>query len=158
MNATLPQPRPLAPLATRRRLVLMAVGGYTLFLLTVGLDSAFGLPDGLLIPLALVSMLLLFRGGIQLMKPSRLGLPEGRDHQMDERQWQRLAQAHITAYRLLGALFLLAVVYFLLAFKHHLPTPSTSFAWMSLYLGAIIFIPALPTAILAWTEPDPLEE
>ncbi|GAA5533615.1 hypothetical protein [Deinococcus aluminii] len=161
MNATLPQPpqtqpRPLAPLANRRRLVLMACGGYALFLLAVALDSAFGLPDGLMIALALVGMLLFIRGSIPLTKPSRLGLPGGRDHQMDERQWQRLSQSHVTAYRLLGALFLLAVLYFLVAAQNgFLPTPSTSFAWMSLYLGAAIFIPVLPAAILAWTEPDP---
>lgn len=39
MNATLPQPRPLAPLTARRRVVLTAFGGYALFLLTVALDS-----------------------------------------------------------------------------------------------------------------------
>lgn len=102
--------------------------------------------------------LLTFIGGIQLMKPARLGLPEGRDRSLDERQWQRLSGAHITAYRLLGGLFLLAVLYLLLAFQHHLPTPSPRIAWMSLYLGAIIFVPALPAAVLAWTEPDPLGE
>lgn len=157
MNAALPQPRrprPLAPLATRRRVVLTASLGYALFLLTVTLDSVYGLPDVLLLVCGVGGTLLTFLGGVQLLRPARLGLPEGGDRHLDERQWQRLSQAHITAYRLLGAVFLLAVLYFLMAFKNHLPVPSSSLAWMSISLGAILFIPSLPNAVLAWTEPD----
>lgn len=159
MSAALSTPRPLAPLARRRRLVLMAGIGYALFLSMVALASVVSLPDAVLIAGSLVGLVLAFMGGIQLMKPSHLGLPEGRAAHLDERQWQRLSQAHILAYRLLGALFLLAVFYFLLAFKNgHLPIPRSDFAWFSVYLGAILFVPALPTAILAWTEPDLTDE
>ncbi|SMB95906.1 hypothetical protein [Deinococcus hopiensis] len=36
-------------------------------------------------------------GAMPLMKPSRLGRPEGRNREMDERQWQQRSQAHLRA-------------------------------------------------------------
>ncbi|SEJ91753.1 hypothetical protein SAMN04488058_1367 [Deinococcus reticulitermitis] len=155
MSADLPRFRPLAPRRLRRRLVLTMGLGYGLYLGTVALSSAAALPPAALIAGALLGLGLMFAGGIRLMKPSRLGLPEGRVHELDERQAQRLAQMHILAYRLLGALFMLAALYFTLAFRNgQLPIPRSDFAWTSVYLGAILLIPVLPTAILAWTEPD----
>lgn len=108
---------------------------------------------------SLAGMIIMAFGAIQLMKPARLGLPEGRDHTLDERQWQQLSKAHMTAYRILGIIFMLATLYFYVAHKDtHLPLPSRSYAWATIWLGAVMFIPALPTAILAWTEPDPVED
>lgn len=156
MNATLPTPRPLAPLAKRRRLILLAVGGYALAIASYLAYEAFRASSGLpFVVGSLVGMLVMMSGLIPLLKPSRLGLPEGRNWQMDERQWQRLSEAHLLAYRLLGAVFMLSAFYFYLGHKNGtLPLPTSNYAWLTIYMGAIFFIPALPTMILAWTEPD----
>ena len=104
---------------------------------------------------SLLGMLVMTLGLLPLFKPSRLGLPEGRNWQMDERQWQRLSEAHLLAYRLLGALFMLSAFYFYLGHKNGaLPLPTSNYAWLIIYMGAIFFIPALLNMILAWTEPD----
>lgn len=157
MNASVPFTAPLAPLGQRRRVVLLTFGGYALVLLVLALQSLFKLGDWILLLPIPLGMVATFIGGIQLMKPSRLGLPEGRDRTMDERQWQRLSQAHTVAYRILGMIFLLSTGYFYAAHGQNLPLPTSSFAWSTIWLGAAIFIPVLPTAILAWTEPDPAE-
>lgn len=159
MSAALPShSRPLAPLTQRRRYVGLAIGGYALAILCY---LAYELIRGNEWPFvigSLVGMTLAAFGAIQLMTPARLGLPQGRDHSLDERQWQQLSRAHMTAYRILGVIFMLATLYFYLAHRNaHLPLPAHSYAWATIWLGAVLFIPALPTMILAWTEPDPLD-
>lgn len=155
MNATLPRPRPLAPLSTRRRVVLLACGGYALAVLVTLLGGVLRLPEALWASLALLGMVLAFFGAVQLMKPARLGLPEARDRHIDERQWQRLSQAHMGAYRVLAVVFLLGTLYLLIAYPDHLlPLPTDDFGWTLLWFGAVLLIPSLPGAILAWTEPD----
>lgn len=154
-------PRPLAPLARRRRLVLMTVGGYALALAVALLYSA--TQPGNEWPFVVGSVLglvVMAAGALPLYRPSRLGLPEGRDSHLDERQWQRLSQAHMTAYRMVGGFFLLACLYFYAAHQpdRHLPLPSTSYAWALIWVGAVSFLPLLPTLVLAWTEPDVSDE
>lgn len=152
MSATRPQPTTLATLSQRRRLVMLAVGGYALAILA---QELLHLGDGLWVVIAVLGMLLTMTGAIQLMQPRRLGLPEGRDPHLDERQWQIVARAHTTAYRILGVAFILGSLYFYAAHKFgHLPLPTQDFTWLTIYIGAILFIPTLPTIVLAWMEPD----
>jgi len=138
----------------RRRIVLTAFGGYAFVLLVNLLHGLDGVPEGLWKGLAGLGLVLTMLGAIPLMSPSRIGLPEGRDRDMDERQWQRLSQAHIRAYRVLGLVLLLGGLYLQIAHRWHLPLPTPHFNWLTLWPGAALLIPALPTAILAWTEPD----
>lgn len=154
MNAALSHPRLLTPLNKRRRVVALALGGYLLFVLSVALQSLDVLPISLFALLSVAGAFLTGGGGMQLMKPSNFGLPEGTDRQLDERQWQQIARAHVLAYRGLGLFFVLCVIYFVAAQQQHLPVPTTELAWACILLGAVIFVPILPTAILAWTEPD----
>ncbi|WP_102125557.1 hypothetical protein [Deinococcus planocerae] len=156
MNATLPRPRPPAPLAARRRVVLLAVGGYLLMLLGTGLRAVPGVSDWLWGPLSLLGLVTAWAAAFQLMLPVRLGLPYLKAPGLDERQWQRLAQAHVSAYRVVGILILLGYLYFQTADRgHSLPVPRDSFTWTALWSGAMLLICALPGALLAWTEPDP---
>ncbi len=156
MNATTSMPRPLAPLSRRRRLVMLALGGYALALISYLLyEVVRPASEGPFVAGSLLGMVVMAAGSIPLYRPAYLGLPKGRDRHLDERQWQRLKQAHVLAYRLLGAVFLIAAFYFYLGYENGtLPVPSTSYAWLTIYMGAVNFIPTLPTMILAWTEPD----
>ncbi|MFC3832199.1 MULTISPECIES: hypothetical protein [Deinococcus] len=155
MNAGLASSRPLAPLSRRRRVVLLATGGYTVLILSIVIQELLASRSVVWLVLAVAGLVMVILGSVQLMRPARLGLPEGRDRDLDERQWQRLAQAHITAYRVLGVAFLLGSLYFYLAHNNgSLPLPTQPFAWMTIWMGAVLFIPTLPTTILAWTEPD----
>ncbi|WP_161883565.1 hypothetical protein [Deinococcus alpinitundrae] len=157
MKTTLSPHQPLASLARRRTIVMIAVAGYLLVLFALLLFMTTRVSHDVIVTLVAIGVLISLVGALPLWRPSRLGLPEGRDATMDERQWQRLSQAHVSAYRLVGGALVLSGAYFVLGFP--LPTshllPSSHVVGNLVFSALMLIIPILPTAILAWNEPEP---
>lgn len=158
MNA-LTAPRSIPTQASRRQLVSIYAAGLltamTVFLLrlTGTFDTA---PDvwrwPLLTTLLLAAAATLY-GVLHLAFPARLGLPHINDAQLDERQVLRIAQANSVAYRWLvqTVVFSAAILFF---FGTSLPVFERMDALQGIALLTLLLLPFLPTAILAWTEPD----
>lgn len=109
--------------------------------------------SGLRLPLLIIFLLAaagVLSGTLHLAFPARLGLPQGRAAELDERQAARVAQANTVAYRALALTVLLgaeSVGLFgvdLTALRGHQDTVQDLM---------LLILPFLLTAILAWTEP-----
>lgn len=154
LQSAIRSPRPLASRAKRRLTVLAVVIGWCLMVIGAVLQSS---PDASPLPgltLAGFGLGITFVAYILLMIPWKLGLPSLRDSSSDERQRQQLLQVYTLAYRVIGVMVLLGMMYLLTASGGTLPLPHTHAGWYPVAWAAIILIGGLPTAILAWTEPD----
>lgn len=81
--------------------------------------------------------------------------PETVTHQLDERQLLQTALAYRTAYNLAFVSLCLGGPYLMLATGLDWPMPRTLDDWLSVVmLGVGPLGLTLPTAVLAWTEPD----
>ena len=157
MNAVIPV-RPLPTRARRRRIVTAYAAGSlgTLILLALRLLGLLDTVNDVLKPLLLGAYLLAFGvflyGAAYLVFPARLGLPQG--HKLDEREAVRVAQANSAAYRGLTLTVLLGaeLVFFFGADLSALQGRADGVQGVALLL--LLVLPLLPTAILAWTEPD----
>jgi hypothetical protein len=141
----------LPPVArrTRRVLVLTAYLGYAAMLLAWTLLEQpvrwlFVLPLGLAAILAM---------GMLLM-PQLLGVSEGADEQLDERQIALRNRTYLNAYRVLGALVVLSALYYMLAQGGGWWLPRSDLETQAFFWGSWLIALTLPTAITAWTEPD----
>lgn len=158
---TLPVPVPV-PRASRRRLVLGSYLGFALFVaLTLSLPPLFRALSWskylVLLPvLPLVSLVVWC--SFRLLQPQRLGISDGTDELLDERQRLLRGRAYLNAYRVLGLLFMLLLLYISLAVDQGWPMPHGYSAWNLLYMAALLLSLTLPSALLAWTEPDPPTE
>ncbi len=157
---TLTAPRPLPTRAHRRRLVTVYATGL-LTALVVSLLRLTGTFDavasGLRLPLLIVFLLAaagVLYGTVHLAFPARLGLPQGRAADLDERQVARVAQANTVAYRALALTVLLGAESVLRSGGHLTALQGRQDAVQGLMLLVLLTLPFLPTAILAWTEPD----
>lgn len=81
-------------------------------------------------------------------------------NQLDERQQAVRGQAYQTAYRILTGLviFLLGLYVSIGSFNAQWFLPRDFFAWIIVFFGLAILITSLPSAVFAWTEPDPQDE
>lgn len=95
---------------TRRALVLTAYLGYAAMLLAWTLLEQ---PVRWLFVLPLGFAALLAMG--MLLMPQLLGVSEGADEQLDERQIALRNRTYLNAYRVLGALVVLTALYYMLA-------------------------------------------
>ncbi|WP_424950436.1 hypothetical protein [Deinococcus sp.] len=154
----LPLPVPV-PRTSRRRLVLESYLGFALFaLLTMVLPPLFraqGWPN-FLVPVAVLPLaIMVIRCSYRLLQPQRLGIADGADAMLDERQLLLRGRAYLNAYRVLGLLIMLGLLYISLAADQGWPMPHGYPAWNLLYMAALLLSLTLPSALLAWTEPDP---
>ena len=80
-------------------------------------------------------------------------------NQLDERQQAVRGHAYQTAYRILTGLVMLLGLYVGIgSFNAQLFLPRDFWAWMIAFFALVILITSLPSAVFAWTEPDPQDE
>ena len=78
---------------------------------------------------------------------------------LDERQRQLRDHAWILSYQVLSAVVILGVIVAgIEAFVLERPVTLDASAINALVLSVAVLLPVLPTAALAWIEPDPIEE
>jgi hypothetical protein len=90
-----------------------------------------------------------------LLAPSLLGVSDGADADLDERQIQARNRAYVWAYRLMAAGVMLAALYYMIATDSGWWLPREWNAVQAFFWGVWLLAATLPTAILAWTEADP---
>ncbi len=144
--------------AARRLLVLGVYLGYAALVGGWALTSTFnlGLPFFLLtIPGALVMLGALAK--LYTSAPHRMA--NETDDRLDERQRLVRNEAFRASYILLAALCVVGVVYGGIAWDNDwLWLPDTRTAVQAVVWGVFLLVMTLPTAVLAWTEPDDLAE
>jgi hypothetical protein len=145
---------------SRRQVVLISYGSAAIGLIAAILDPRSSQPLlSLLLNLVgatsvLVSLIYLFR----LLNPKLMGTSDGPDHDLDERQLQTRNQAYVSAYRVLGgALILIVPAVLLWSAFGSLPKLDIG-AIAALSYWAVLLVATLPSAVLAWLEPDPIGE
>ncbi len=155
------------PRSRRRREVIALYAGYApiIPIYAVGYDglAQHGRASAALGAVFVIAMLICFAffayGFSALLQNTYVNAPNIRDERLDERWLERRNAAVLTAFRALGMILAAAALYAELALS------SEHFAWMRnpylvtwfLWLGAILGM-TLPTAIMAWTEPDPMPD
>lgn len=157
MNPAFDSSRPLAPLAQRRRAVLIGSVGFAVLLISQvlrGLEVSSALWNGL----GAAGIVVMVFGWSRLVFPGFMGLPRPNQAHLDERQRAVLTDAYATAYQVLAAGLMLAVAYGIVAQNltalPRLPESGNT----TVAVGLIWVVISLPAAILAWTEPDPAGE
>lgn len=146
---------PLRP--HRRRLVLALYGGLAVAVFAIEVRQSLyhyqGLPSVILLALALAALLLAGLGYRALMRRTVINLPHPTTAVLDERQRAVRDSAYRTAYRLvasaIAALFIALVFLNGDALLARFPAAASG---LLLYLFAVAS--TLPTAVIAWTEPD----
>lgn len=97
-----------------------------------------------------------------LLAPFTQRIADKKENDLDERQLAIRNHAHRTAYQILAAMVMLALLYIqvnLAYFDGRLWTLSVTDQNISYFLvGAIWLVITLPTSIIAWKEPDPERE
>lgn len=158
MNTRIGAPR-LLPLGQRRRLVLVGIIGFALMLLGPVLRSWFSPQAGSVWSLpSLAGLLLVFYGWARLLVPQHSGLPRPDQPGLDERQQAVVTRAYAAAYRVLAAVVLVAYLYVMLTtWFPELPRVFQGAEISMLGIGLSWLVGGLPTAILAWNEPDTAE-
>lgn len=81
------------------------------------------------------------------------------DAKLDERQLALRNAAYLDAYRLVSAIVLLGVIWIAVGTdKGFWWIPSSYDEWNIVFWGLFLYTTSLPSALLAWREPDRLEE
>lgn len=137
------------PRRARRALVLVSYLGYAAMVLAWSLLDAPGrwllvLPLGLAVATA---------AGL-LLAPQLLGVSDGPDEALDERQIAQRNEHYLNAYRGLGALVVLAAAYYLFASGGEWWLPRSELEVQAFFWGTFIVAVTLPTAVAAWSEED----
>jgi MFS family permease len=149
--------------ATRRRAVLALYLGYPAFIAGSWFSSFFNqrhlhmqaIP---FLALILAAMVGICWGGYVLLSRTGINLPNLPDHTLDERQRGVRDAAYRTSFLIISILLLGVALYLMLA---------NGFGWsmlrsgedaQAIFWGVLLVITTLPTAVIAWTTPDPDEE
>ncbi len=138
---------------SRRTLVLAVYLGYVALVLAWAL-----LP----VPLRWVAVallgLLVLTAVVRLLQPQRLGISEGPDAALDVRQIAARNGQYLNAYRVLGAFTIFLALYYMLAQDGSWWLPRSLAESQLVFWAVWIFAVTLPTALIAWTEDEPLPE
>lgn len=137
------------PRRVRRALVLATYLGYLAWMAALAL-----LPSPLLWLVAVPAAAATLYGLARLLIEPKLGTSDRADQELDERQLHLRNAAYLSAYRIVGALVVSALIYAQLATDFGWWLPDTYNAWQAVFWGAWILVVTLPTALLAWSEPD----
>jgi hypothetical protein len=94
-----------------------------------------------------------------LLMPYALGVSDGGDEMLDERQQQARNLNYLNAYRILGLSVMFSMLYWYIATDSgQFWLPKSSYELNVVFWGVMLVCITLPTAIAAWNEPDPLSE
>ncbi|GAB3561792.1 hypothetical protein GCM10027578_03100 [Spirosoma luteolum] len=136
-------------LARRRVAVLIQLGSCPLLYV---LTQTAGLPAQLAGALGL--LLIMASSAYLYYKTGLWQFGNAPDEQVDERQVQVRNQAYRYAYMGLSLVVLLLAGYGLMALDLHWPLPSLAGSYDLVFWGTWVVVLGLPSALLAWTEPD----
>lgn len=147
----------IPPRLTRRRDVVLLFAGYplgtwALFQLLAG-NRWFGL--------AHIGWVLLLLIGLAIPRVGRVGkaIADDADARLDERQLALRNSAYTDAYRFVSGLVLIGCIAIALGSDLRQPWVPTGYEeWNAIVWGLFIYLTSLPSAILAWREPDRAEE
>lgn len=90
-----------------------------------------------------------------LLMPNLIGVSDGQINLLDERQQQFRQMMYPRAYQILSGIFLLVCLYvFIAADAEVLWLPKTELERQAVFYGIFLVISTLPTALIAWLEPD----
>lgn len=157
MNAAVSRSRPLPSRQSRRRIVVMYGVGVSL-IAVINLLSLAVHPQSLLwialLLLYVVGVILTMYGGLKLSQPALQGLPQQAGATLDERQRERLSWAMAASYRAMSLLLIAALLGFLFASDDVLGRLRNTAVGGGVAVAFLLLIPFLPSAVLAWTEPD----
>lgn len=156
-RTALQRPVPSSGRTIRRALVLATYLGYILLVAMFWARSVRDLPAWfLLLVLAPGSVTLLSFVGLYTATHSIADQP---DKRLDERQRLIRDRAYRSAYQVLAAVFLMSALYSYIALDSgSLWFPRTANQLNAFFWGAMLLAMTLPTAIIAWTEPDDVDE
>lgn len=150
------QPRP----KTQRRQVVVLCYGSALVAVVLGAIKTTGLSSSLDISFSILIMLGLLASGyaaIRLLQPKQLGISDGPDNELDERQLQVRNQAYLNAYRILGGFVVIGLAFASIFWNQVRQLPD-SIALSAFFWLVILLAISLPAALLAWLEPEPIGE
>lgn len=156
MTSTRP-PTPDAELARRirRPLAVIAVIGYPVAVVFWAVAyGVFGVPPAVAGVVGLV-VILLTVFAIRRVYQFRSRLAQAPDDQLDERQLQIRDRAYVESYRIFAAITIVALV--LVGIVPDLLDHPLTFDYTVanfFVMGAVILLIALPSAVVAWREPD----
>lgn len=155
MNQTLAVPIP--PRHVRRRNIVLLAVSYplaSLILWTTLRESSF-------FALAHLTSTVLILWFLAIERVGRVGKAIGDDidGRLDERQLAVRNAAYLDAYRIASGIVLLGVIWIALGLDLGLWwVPSTYDEWNIIFWGLFIYLMTLPSAFLAWREPDRSDE
>ena len=95
--------------------------------------------------------LLVLTAVAKLLQPLRLGISDGPDAALDERQIAARNGQYLNAYRVLGAFTVFLALYFMLAQDGNWWLPHSLAESQLVFWAVWIFAVTLPTALIAWT-------
>lgn len=156
-RTALHRPVPPSGRTIRRALVLATYLGYMVLVAMFWARSVRDLPNWFL-------LLILVPGFVTLLSfaglyTSTYSMADQPDKRLDERQRMVRDRAYRFAYHALAAVFLVAALYAYIALDSgSLWFPRTSNQLNAFFWGAMLLATTLPTAVIAWTEPDDLDE
>ncbi len=148
---------PIPPQSVRRRNVLLLLLSYPIvcaILWTTMRDHTFFALTHLVATVLILWLLAIERVG-------RIGkaIADDIDSRLDERQLALRNAAYLDAYRIASGIVLLGVIWIALGIDLGLWwVPSTYDEWNLIFWGLFIYLTTLPSAFLAWREPDRLDD
>ncbi|WKW11560.1 hypothetical protein Strain138_000815 [Pseudogemmatithrix spongiicola] len=143
----------IPPLHVRRRNILIFATSYPLLSVLLWITMR----DSNFFALTHLAMTILILWQFAIERVGRVGKAIGDDidSRLDERQLALRNAAYLDAYRIASGIVLLGVIWIALGIDLKLWwVPSTYDEWNIIFSGLFIYLLTLPSAILAWREPD----
>lgn len=146
---------PLLKQSTRRWLVIGCYGGYALLILAWIFVAPSALRSVSLLVIGLICVICM---GLLLM-PNILGISDGDQALLDERQRNFRNAMYVRAYQILGVVLLGIGLYgYIASDSKTWWLPQSSLELQGVFWGLWLFVMTLPAALIAWLEPDGLED
>jgi hypothetical protein len=137
----------------RRTLVLSAYSGYLAVVGVFWLRSALDWPGWTLWFASVPALVTLFSYFVLMLSSGAVA--HASDRHLDERQQLVRNRAYTLAYQIVGGLFLILTLLTLIALNNGTDwLPRSLNEFNAVFWGLWLLTTTLPTAVLAWTEPD----
>ncbi len=156
-RTALHRPAPPSGRTIRRALVLATYLGYMVLVAMFWARSVRDLPNWFL-------LLILVPGFVTLLSfaglyTSTYSMADQPDKRLDERQRMVRDRAYRLAYQVVATVLLLLIFYAMVAIDGgDLWFPRTLNQFSAIFWGAMLLTTSLPTAMIAWTEPDEVDD